>query len=155
MTCPFCLPEINDIAFAEGRGFRAFSTNAPILPGHTLIAPMRHVERTRDLSSFEMSGMALFAQIVEQVLSRSFKTESFNWTIQQGAAAGQTVPHLHLHLIPRILGDLPSPGDWYPRIKFAGEEVDSEKRSTISLDEMHRMAKHLRSVSREFGVWSE
>lgn len=155
-ACPFCQPLINDIAFAEGHGFRAFSTNAPILPGHTLIVPLRHVESTRDLTNSELSGLAPFAEGVERMLAKAFEARSFNWTIQQGAAAGQTVPHLHLHLIPRKTGDLPNPGDWYPRLKkYEGEMVDATERPTISPDEMRRMATHLRSISRDFGIWSK
>jgi diadenosine tetraphosphate (Ap4A) HIT family hydrolase len=75
----------------------------PSAPGHTLVIPTRHVERLRELEPFEMAAM--WAQAHKQLgrLGACCYTVGFN----DGVHAGQTVPHVHLHIIPRAEGDAP------------------------------------------------
>lgn len=149
-NCPFCKSDVNEIAFAESQDFLAIYNVAPILPGHSLIIPKFHVHSIKDLDDSELSLMMTFARDAERILSRTFETNSFNWTIQQGEDAGQTVPHLHLHLIPRRLKDLPHPGDWYPRLNGAKVEViDSETRQKLTPDEMKQIVSRIKDVARK------
>ncbi|EON66083.1 hypothetical protein W97_05326 [Coniosporium apollinis CBS 100218] len=95
----------------------------PILPGHVLISPHRRVPRLRDLTPTEISDLFLTVQRVSRMIERVFNATALNIAIQDGADAGQSVPHLHAHVIPRREGDLEGGGDAvYDLIE--GEEGD-------------------------------
>lgn len=81
----------------------------PVSEGHTLVIPKRHVASLFELSHEEVGEInsLLFAAKVE--IDRAFSPDGYNVGINDGAAAGQTVPHLHVHLIPRYAGDSPDP----------------------------------------------
>jgi bis(5'-adenosyl)-triphosphatase len=144
--CPFCSADIGRIAFAESRSFLAICNAAPILPGHSLLISKRHVMTILELSNSELSEMAILAKEVTVGLMRVYKATGFNWTIQQGGDGGQTVPHLHLHLIPRYSGDLPHPGDWYAALKGSETDViDSAKRPRLSRMELEATAATIRN----------
>ena len=119
MKCPFCRPWISEAVFAESQNFMAVYNIAPILPGHSLIVPKRHLESILDLSENELSEMMIFARKVTTVLLEVFHAEAFDWSVQDKEAAGQTISHLHLHMVPRLVGDLNEPGNWYPEISRA------------------------------------
>jgi bis(5'-adenosyl)-triphosphatase len=145
-ACAFCDADIEGATFARKGDFRAIYNRAPILPGHSLIIPYWHVPSLLDLADDEIAEMVRFSRLVVRNLVRIFKGNGFNWTIQEGASAGQTVPHLHLHLIPRSDGDLPSPGDWYPRLqKNEVGVIDSDERPRLSDEEVRRIAEHIRA----------
>ncbi len=146
--CPFCDPEIEESTFAESEHFRAVYNISPILPGHSLIVPKWHVQSLLELSDKELGEMMVFSRQAVKVLLTAFRARAFDWTIQEGAEAGQTVPHLHLHLLPRTEKDLPHPGDWYPLLRdYANSSlIDSEERLKISKAEMDRIVEHLKEV---------
>lgn len=147
---PFDLKNAEDSVFAESANFAAIYNIAPILPGHSLIIPKRHVLSVLELSDSELAELMIFSKRVVEFLLKAFKADAFNWTIQDGEPAGQTVPHMHLHLIPRKEDDLPSPGDWYPLLKKAQTEViDSDERVRLTSSQMRRIVSHLRKLIRE------
>ena len=92
----------------------------PILPGHVLVVPDRQVARLTDLSPPEITDLFLTVQRVQRMLARKYFTPSqedgeakalpedgsFNIALQDGKEAGQTVPHLHCHVIPRLQVDV-------------------------------------------------
>lgn len=82
----------------------------PLLPGHILVSPRRVVPRFSDLSSEEVTDLFLTAQRVGRMLERVFKADALNIAIQDGAAAGQSVPHVHTHIIPRQTADMDAHG---------------------------------------------
>jgi diadenosine tetraphosphate (Ap4A) HIT family hydrolase len=92
----------NSMAFAIRDGY-------PVSPGHTLAIPRRHVTSFFDLSPQEHG--AIFELVSEQkrVLDSEFAPHAFNIGINDGSIAGQTVPHVHVHLIPRYRGDAADP----------------------------------------------
>lgn len=146
--CPFCQSEILKGMFDETDNFIAIYNAAPILPGHSLIIPRRHVASVLDLSEDELFEMVVFSRDTAKRLLRVFKATAFNWTVQDGAPAGQTVPHLHLHLIPRTEADLPSPGDWYPQLKRQQSElIDSDERIRLTDEQLESIATRIRSES--------
>jgi len=114
--CPFCKKEIHENSFLTTSDFSALYNIAPILPGHSLIIPNLHYESLSELSEKEVGNMFVFARKVTSVLTEFFHSNGFDWTIQDGVAAGQTVPHLHLHIIPRKPFDMPENTDWYTQI---------------------------------------
>lgn len=148
--CAFCEKDVQENNFAASENFLAIYNVAPILPGHSLIIPKWHVVSLMDLSEQELCEMTVFSRDVVKVLMKAFGHTAFNWTIQEGVEAGQTVPHLHLHLIPRKEKDLPQPGDWYPLLeKSEIELLDSDARPKFSFDEMKVIATKLRETAKE------
>ena len=81
----------------------------PISPGHTLVIPKRHVGSFFDLRADERMDLLTLLERAKAGVDAEFKPDGYNIGINDGAAAGQTVPHLHIHLIPRYEDDLPDP----------------------------------------------
>ncbi|MBL9171387.1 MAG: HIT family protein [Verrucomicrobiales bacterium] len=82
----------------------------PVSPGHTLIIPRRAVSRFADLSAEERARLLdWFAWVQEALTRRSPKPDGLNFGLNDGPAAGQTMPQLHFHVIPRYVGDVPDP----------------------------------------------
>lgn len=78
-------------------------------PGHTLVIPKRHVRSFFDLSEDERNGLMALLTQAQVGLVTEFSPAGYNVGINDGPVAGQTVPHLHVHFIPRFEGDLPDP----------------------------------------------
>ena len=116
-TCPFCAPARERVRFASAPGVAALVNLKPILQGHSLIVPERHAERLIDLAPDEVAALAAFARRISAFLMEQVRATGIDWTLQDGPEAGQTVMHLHLHLIPRAPADLPEPGGWYPELQ--------------------------------------
>ncbi|KAL9619700.1 MAG: hypothetical protein Q9160_005720 [Pyrenula sp. 1 TL-2023] len=82
----------------------------PLLPGHVLIIPIRPIPRVSGLTSAETSDLFLTASRVGRMIERVYGASSLNIAIQDGPDAGQSVPHVHVHVIPRKKADLDSKG---------------------------------------------
>jgi diadenosine tetraphosphate (Ap4A) HIT family hydrolase len=106
--CPFCSMDAARIRDANAL---AISTRDayPVSPGHTLVLPRRHVGSFFDATLDERSAMLALLDSAKRQLDSEFSPASFNIGINDGVAAGQTIPHLHMHLIPRYAGDVPDP----------------------------------------------
>jgi diadenosine tetraphosphate (Ap4A) HIT family hydrolase len=109
MNCPFCerieareVTEQNDLAAAFPDGY-------PLSDGHTLIVPLRHEGDFFKLTTQEQDAIMSLARVVQERLGRSGSVDGFNVGINVGEAAGQTVGHAHLHIIPRSAGDVEDP----------------------------------------------
>lgn len=149
----------------------------PIVPGHVLVCPLKPHRRLTDLSPEETAALFTTVQLTQRMLARIyFKTDnleagSFTVAVQDGPEAGQTVPHVHVHVLPRTKGDLgkepdevyvkmasetgnvggalwdrdnsrPSPGGSMPRI----EDLDREARTA---QDMHDEADGYKAVLEE------
>ncbi len=149
-ACPFCNDTIPEITFLQTKNFRAIYNHAPILPGHSLIIPKLHKESYFDLRPDEMCELANFSRRVARLLIKVFNADGFNWTLQESQAAGQTVAHLHFHIVPRYANDLPEPGDWYPKIENQEKNMllDSEERKKISRNEIKKVVEKIRSAAK-------
>ncbi|EME44246.1 hypothetical protein DOTSEDRAFT_172363 [Dothistroma septosporum NZE10] len=77
----------------------------PLLPGHILVSPLRVKPHLSDLTNDEISDLFNTVTRVERTLRRVYQSEAFNVAVQDGEAAGQSVPHVHCHVIPRTQGD--------------------------------------------------
>eukprot|EP00048_Salpingoeca_helianthica_P019100 m.244249 g.244249 ORF g.244249 m.244249 type:complete len:164 (-) comp30232_c0_seq1:35-526(-) len=77
----------------------------PLVPGHVLVCPQRVVPRFDGLTSEEVSDMWQTAQLVSNVLTKHLSATSLTFILQDGPEAGQTVEHVHVHVIPRHKGD--------------------------------------------------
>ena len=147
-NCPFCDPNVDEARFSESENFQAIYNIAPILPGHSLIIPKRHVESLLELNDKELHEMMIFSRNTTEMLLEFFKSSSFDWTIQEGEDAGQSVSHLHLHLIPRRSNDLSQPGDWYPLLRESESEIiDSSTRARLSPEEMRLIVSRIHEFS--------
>lgn len=82
----------------------------PLLPGHVLVSPLRRVPRLSDLHADEVSDLFLSVQRVGRTIERLFKASALNVAVQDGVDAGQSVPHVHVHVIPRRKGDMDEHG---------------------------------------------
>lgn len=116
MMKPNIPPDMTDCAFCSDQNIRgreivrddlvfAFPTNIPIVPGHTLICPVRHVETFAQLSAHERDAIFSLAENVKKVLAGLYGSEGFHEVWNEGAVAGQSIPHFHLHIVPRKRGD--------------------------------------------------
>ena len=99
------LPEIKDRTIAENETAWAFLTNIPITPGHSLISPKRVVETIDELTREELLDIFALAAIVKNGLRKVYGAEGFNCAWNEGRDYGQSVPHFHLHVVPRTPGD--------------------------------------------------
>ena len=88
----------NDLAFA-------FPTNIPIVPGHTLISPIRVVATFEELTNDEVAAIFDLMKKLKIAMKKTFEAEGFNTAWNEGVIGGQSVPHFHLHLLPRKEGD--------------------------------------------------
>lgn len=107
-TCPFCHLEISRILISNQYGI-AFRDGFPISPGHTLIIPKQHVASLFDLTTEERQLLWELVAAVRINLMEEFHPDGFNVGLNDGQAAGQTVMHAHIHVIPRYKGDAPDP----------------------------------------------
>lgn len=104
--CVYCtLPEIKAREIGGNELVWVFPTNIPIVPGHVLITPRRCVARMEDMTDEELKAvLALRVQVIA-ALRKSFGATGFNFAWNEGKLAGQSVPHFHLHVLPRKEGD--------------------------------------------------
>ncbi|KAI9678236.1 MAG: hypothetical protein M1817_006181 [Caeruleum heppii] len=149
----------------------------PLLPGHILIIPSTHHKRLSSLSAPEIADLFSTTQRVGQMVERVFGAEGLNIAVQDGKAAGQTVPWVHVHVLPRggvgerervergreeggggeeVMG-----GDWVHRALEEGEagwraderdgdEREGERRGTFPVvDERERRDRSLEEMERE------
>lgn len=145
--CPFCLLPHDPIIFAQDTCFYAIYNRAPILPGHVLLIPKRHVRQFDELNGKELSSIMVFSKQVMVALRKAFFPDGFDLTIQDGFVAGQTIDHFHLHIIARYKNDFADPGDWYPKLKSTETElIDSFNRAQYSSDELVEIAQYLKTL---------
>lgn len=90
----------------------AFTDRAPRNPGHVLVIPIQHADGILDVPAATVSRMAVVAQKIATAIKKTdLRAEGFNLQSNTGAAAGQSVLHLHLHVIPRFVGERPYQGE--------------------------------------------
>jgi len=106
--CPFCTLPPDRILNIRGTAV-AIRDGFPVSPGHTLIIPRRHVASFFEITDEERTDLITLLAAARDDLDRQFRPAGYNIGINDGAAAGQTVPHLHIHLIPRYEGDRDDP----------------------------------------------
>ncbi len=107
-SCPFCDP--GDRIIAEDGPCFALRDLYPVARGHTLIIPRRHVSSFRELTPEEWTAVHRLACRIAADLQREDPSiGAFNMGINDGPSAGQSIPHVHIHLIPRRQGDVRRP----------------------------------------------
>ena len=107
--CPFCITDSSREIILETESEFSIFDKFPVNKGHALIIPKRHVSNYFDLTIEEQNACFQLVNKVKDVLSKKFNPDGFNIGINIGEKAGQTVNHVHIHLIPRYEGDVETP----------------------------------------------
>ena len=81
----------------------------PVSPGHLLIVPKRHVPNYFDCTNNEVAELWDALHLAKQIIENDHKPDSYNIGVNVSKVAGQSIPHTHIHLIPRYEGDVPDP----------------------------------------------
>lgn len=97
--------EIPSHEVAKGEGWYAFLDIFPRREGHTLVIPNRPVQRLSALTHEERSALMDGVAEVQRRLGHAFSTSDFTVCVHDGPLAGQEVPHVHVHVLPRTPGD--------------------------------------------------
>lgn len=97
----------------------------PILPGHVLVCPLRHVERFGEMTAAENADFFDAVRKVSKAIELKYKADALNITIQDGALAGQSVAHVHCHIIPRRLNDLPNGVEMYDLLDSKDADLET------------------------------
>jgi bis(5'-adenosyl)-triphosphatase len=134
----------------------------PIVPGHVLVISKRVVPRFSGLTSLEVQDLFLSASLISKQIEKLHDAQSLTLTIQDGQHAGQSVPHIHLHLIPRYKGDWMNNDDIYGDIQANEREmdinqsrVDNDTRAPRSNQDMNQEASILRPLFEQYeDIWS-
>jgi diadenosine tetraphosphate (Ap4A) HIT family hydrolase len=106
MECAFCN---SDDWVLQNELAVALLDRSPVTPGHMLLIPRRHVADWFELTAEERGDLLALAGDARAWLIREHRPDGFNLGVNVGEAAGQTVFHVHLHLIPRYKGDVANP----------------------------------------------
>lgn len=148
------------------------------MPGHILVCPLHPHRRLTDLSADQTADLFTTVQLAQRLLARRYfprddpEAGSFTVAVQDGKEAGQTVPHVHVHIIPRKPEDMARPDDIY--VGLSGEEgnvggalwdaakrpvgggrmprVEDEDRKARTEEEMNEEAEAFRATLREMGI---
>lgn len=106
--CPFCVLEKERVIFENELSF-ALLDIYPVTKGHTLIIPKRHILKLEDLKVEEILDIFESYKKVKNGLEKFLKPEGFNFGLNLGEVAGQSIEHIHFHLIPRYQDDTKFP----------------------------------------------
>ena len=104
--CPFC--DAEETLISNALAYALFD-KFPVNPGHLLVLPRRHVASYFEATAAERAALLELIDAGKVLLEERFKPAGYNIGINVGSMAGQTIPHLHVHLIPRYAGDVADP----------------------------------------------
>jgi diadenosine tetraphosphate (Ap4A) HIT family hydrolase len=107
--CPFCKLDSDRKLIFESETVYAIYDKFPVNAGHVLIIPKKHCPDYFQLTFEEQSDCILMLNKVREEVNNQFNPDGFNVGINVGEKAGQTVNHVHIHLIPRYCGDVADP----------------------------------------------
>ena len=106
MTCPFCEEsELSTQKLFESETAYVLLSIAVSTRGRCLVVPKRHVANIKQLSEAELADFFKTVKLVSEVLEKSLKPAGFNYGLNEGKRAGQTIEHFHFHIIPRYEQD--------------------------------------------------
>ena len=107
-ACPFCSPAPDRIFYQDSIVIGIWDA-FPVSPGHALLIPKPHVRSWFEASLEERLALTRAIDVARFAIEANFRADGYNIGINSGEAAGQTIFHLHVHVIPRVLGDVPDP----------------------------------------------
>lgn len=106
--CPFCNLSKDRLIYRDEVA-NIFADGYPISPGHLLITPRRHYPTLFDVPAELQAHLLSMINQARTIIGQSHSPDGYNIGINNGAAAGQTVPHVHIHVVPRYEGDVEDP----------------------------------------------
>lgn len=107
--CRFCMANPNREILIEGKYGLAALDRHPVNEGHFLVIPHRHFPDYFDISDEEREEIWSLVAQGKKLIDEKYNPDGYNIGINVGEAAGQSVPHLHIHVIPRYKGDVENP----------------------------------------------
>ncbi len=107
-NCPFCNIDLERILWQNDHAFVIYD-GFPVSKGHALVIPKRHNASFFETNEDERSALLVGLDYAKQRINDDYQPVAYNIGINDGQAAGQTVPHLHIHVIPRYNGDVDDP----------------------------------------------
>jgi len=125
--CVFCRKTATEI-LCENELAKAFYDGFPVNRGHVLVVTKKHVASYFDASSEEIQAICELIVKVKKLLDEKYQPDGYNIGVNVGKAAGQTVFHLHVHVIPRYVGDVKNPRGGVRKIKTSIEPYPAEER---------------------------
>lgn len=141
-ACLFCEnKEIEDRIIVKNELVFAFPTNIPIVPGHTIICPVRHISNINQLTEQELKSVLEMIEKIKDAMREVFSATGFNFAWNEGESAGQSVKHLYFHILPRKEGD-EGITEYEPR-KFLYRPGSREKTSQ---DELKSVADNIKKA---------
>jgi diadenosine tetraphosphate (Ap4A) HIT family hydrolase len=108
-SCPFCAPNEKMELISESAICYSIFDNFPVNQGHALIIPKRHISNYFELNRKEQYALILMMGFVKTRIEKMYNPDGFNIGINVGKSAGQTIDHVHIHVIPRYNGDVSDP----------------------------------------------
>lgn len=100
IVCPFCSPTDEEV-FYEGELVLGIWAKYPVSKGHALLVPRRHVESWFEATPAEQTALTAQINDTAEMIAEHYRPDGFNIGINCGVVAGQTVFHLHVHVLPR------------------------------------------------------
>ncbi len=107
LGCIFC--QVKGPLLGESELSVAVLDSFPVSKGHALVVPRRHAVTIWEMTAEEYADAFMLVRTVKDVLQEKFEPQGFNVGVNCGEAAGQSVFHAHIHVIPRYTGDVPLP----------------------------------------------
>eukprot|EP00794_Sanderia_malayensis_P006356 gene6356-7084_t len=105
------------VVFFRSKLSFAFVNIKPVVKGHVLVATLRDAPRFSDLNEDEVADLFVSAQKVSKIIEKEYEATSLSIAIQDGPEAGQTVEHVHVHILPRVAGDFKNNDDIYRKLQ--------------------------------------
>ncbi|KAJ7148728.1 diadenosine hydrolase [Mycena crocata] len=151
----FSTIEVTRQAFYRSSLSYAIVNLKPIVPGHVLVLPTRHVSRLSDLTEPELSSLMRAVQTVGLAIENAYGAEGLTVACQDGKAAGQTVPHVHFHLLPRKLAGDRFSGKSNDSVYPALEQAEAQMAQPLKVDaDEDRIARSMEDMEKE-AAWSK
>lgn len=107
--CPFCTPDNTASIISETATAFAMFDKYPVSPGHCLVIPKKHLGNYFELTLHEQRACWLLINRCKEIIEKQFSPHGFNIGVNINKAAGQSIDHVHIHLIPRYTGDVDDP----------------------------------------------
>ena len=107
-ACPFCRLEASRVAWSSPLAI-AFWDVYPVSLGHALVVPRRHATSWTELTAEEKANLTTGIDAIRALIDERYEPHAYNVGFNDGEAAGQTIVHFHVHVIPRYQGDVLDP----------------------------------------------
>lgn len=124
--------DVSEQVFYETRHSAAIVNLKPIVPGHVLVIPKTPYRRLTEIPHEPLADMFIAAQHVGNVVEHAFGGNALTVSVQDGAAAGQTVDHVHVHVLPRRPHDIEPNDAIYEHLERFGLELSGRVRGLDS-----------------------